>query len=142
MSAATGNAPAEAVPLRLKPGDDLREALQRALAESHCTAAFVVAGIGSLARASLRLADAIEPVSIDGPLELLTLSGTLSPAGPHLHASVADAAGRVMGGHVGRGCFVRTTAEVLLMLLPSFTFAREPDAATNYAELIVRPRYP
>ena len=38
---------------------------------------------------------------------------TLSPDGAHLHGSVADANGEVMGGHVMPGCIVRTTAEVV-----------------------------
>jgi predicted DNA-binding protein with PD1-like motif len=38
------------------------------------------------------------------------------------------------------GCIVRTTAEVLLTLLPEWEFAREPDAATGFDELVVRAR--
>ena len=46
--------------------------------------------------------------------------------------------GEVFGAHVAPGCFVRTTAEVLLALLPEWAFAREPDALTGYGELVVR----
>lgn len=35
---------------------------------------------------------------------------------------------------------LRATAEVLLALLPQWEFAREPDAATGYDELVVRSR--
>jgi predicted DNA-binding protein with PD1-like motif len=128
------------LPMRIAPGEDLREALQRVLDEHKCRAAFVVGGIGSLAPGALRLADAADATRFDGPLELLSLSGTLSPDGPHLHAAVADATGRVTGGHVGRGCIVRTTVEVLLVLLPEWSFARAFDPATGYAELRVHPR--
>jgi predicted DNA-binding protein with PD1-like motif len=127
----------EPLPLRLSPGADLREALQAALAQRQAQAAFVIAGIGSLLHAQLRLADAAQATRIDGPLEILSLAGTLSPEGPHLHIAVADAQGRVTGGHVVAGCTVRTTAEVLLGLLPGWRFAREPDAATGYAELAI-----
>lgn len=126
------------IPLRLSPGDDLRDALQRALQASGAQAAFVVAGIGSLRPARLRLAGAEGAQVIDGDTEILTLSGTLSPSGPHLHASVSDAEGRVVGGHVMPGCIVRTTAEVLLCRLDAWAFAREPDGATGFAELKVR----
>ena len=44
----------------------------------------------------------------------------------------------VTGGHVAYGCTVRTTAEVLLALLPDWRFSREPDAATGFDELVVR----
>jgi hypothetical protein len=35
---------------------------------------------------------------------------------------------------------VRTTAEVLLALLPEREFSREPDEQTGYDELVVRAR--
>lgn len=119
--------------LRLNPGDDLRGAL-----EAREFTGFVVAGIGSLAQAQLRLAGEPAPTFIAGPLEILTLSGSLTPDGAHLHASVSDASGRVLGGHVCAGCEVRTTAELLIAPLPAGSLTREFDAATGYPELIVR----
>jgi predicted DNA-binding protein with PD1-like motif len=128
------------LPLRLNPGDDLRAALSGALSSLGGEAAFVVAGIGSLSEARLRFAGRDVPRHVVGDLEILTLSGTLGAGGPHLHASVADADGRVFGGHVAPGCIVRTTAEVLLAVLDDVTFTREPDAATGFAELAIQPR--
>jgi predicted DNA-binding protein with PD1-like motif len=128
------------LPLRLSPGDDLRAALSAAIAAAGVEAAFVVAGIGSLREARLRLAGRDAPRHVVGDLEILTLSGTLGAGGAHLHMSVSDADGRVLGGHVSPGCVVRTTAEVLLALLDDVRFTREPDAATGYAELHVWPR--
>ena len=128
------------LPLRLDPGDDLRAALSAALAAHGAEAAFVLAGIGSLREARLRFAGRDELQHAVGDLEILTLSGTLGAGGSHLHASLSDADGRVFGGHVAPGCIVRTTAEVLLAVLADATFTREPDAATGYAELVLRPR--
>jgi predicted DNA-binding protein with PD1-like motif len=128
------------LPLRLLPGDDLRGALEAALATRGGSAAFVLAGIGSLAATRLRLAGAEAPCTLDGDVEILTLSGSLAGNGAHLHMSVADASGRVLGGHVAPGCTVRTTAELLVALLPDWQFAREPDAVTGYAELVLRER--
>jgi predicted DNA-binding protein with PD1-like motif len=128
------------LPLRLSPGDDLRAALSDAVAAQGVEAAFVVAGIGSLREASLRFAGRDTLQHTVGDLEILTLSGTLGAGGAHLHASLSDADGRVFGGHVAPGCIVRTTAEILLALLDDVRFAREPDAATGYAELAIRPR--
>ena len=68
------------------------------------------------------------------------MAGSVSPDGAHLHMSVSDPAGRVYGGHVAPGCIVRTTAELLLVLLPALEFARELDPATGFTELVVRPR--
>src|ERR1700758_287062 len=105
------------LPLRLNPGADLRAALSTALSAFHGEAAFVVAGVGSLCEARLRFAGRENLQCVVGDLELLTLSGTRGAGGPHLHASLSDAQGRVFGGHVAPGCIVRTTAEVLLAVL-------------------------
>jgi uncharacterized protein len=126
-------------PVRLSPGDDLRGALDGVLRELGLTAAFVLQGIGSLSVAQLRFAGLEDPTALRGDLEILTLAGSLSPDGAHLHISVADARGQVFGGHVAPGCTVRTTAEILLALLPGHRFAREHDAQTGFVELVIRP---
>ncbi|MBC7452706.1 MAG: DUF296 domain-containing protein [Massilia sp.] len=128
--------------LRLSPGDDLRAGLVKAFADlsrTHgVTAGCVISSVGSLSRAVLRYAAEDRGTEIVAPLELITLSGTLSPDGVHLHASIADAQGRMTGGHLMPGCIVRTTAEVVLALLPEWEFGREVDAATGFKELVVR----
>ena len=106
----------KALPLRITPGVDLRLALEGALATGDANAAFVISGIGSLRQARLRLAGKTEPDTIEGCLEILTLAGTLSGDGVHVHVSIASAEGRVTGRHVAYGCSVRTTAEELLVL--------------------------
>jgi len=127
----------QAFPVRLLPGDDLRRALEACVAERRLSAAFVLAGIGSLKPACIRLAGEEGASTLAGDLELLTLAGTIAASGSHLHASVSDAGGRVVGGHVAYGCTVRTTAEVLLALLPGWRFTREADARTGWAELVI-----
>ena len=128
--------------LRLVPGDDLRGSLEAAfgkLSKAHgISAACIVSAVGSLSRAVLRYADKSSGSDINAPLELLMLSGTLSPDGAHLHASVADESGEVRGGHLLPGCIVRTTAEVVIALLPGWEFRRELDAATGFNELVPR----
>ncbi len=136
------NPPMHIEALRLSPGDDLRLALQAAwagLSTAHgVQAGCVVSAVGSLHDAVLRLAAEPGGTRISGPLELLTLSGTFSAQGPHLHASVSRADGSVCGGHLLPGCTVRTTAEVVLALLPGWQFSRQLDAATGFAELVAR----
>lgn len=129
--------------LRLSPGQDLRSALNTAFAqlqaEQDATAACIISAVGSLSRAVLRYANQPEGTLLVEPLELITLSGTLSPDGPHLHASVATAGGEMRGGHVMAGCIVRTTAEIVLAPLPGWVFTREHDAQTGFKELVARP---
>jgi len=126
------------LPIRLPPGVDLRRALEGLVGSRDTDSAFVLAGVGSLVAATLRYADETLEARLAGPLEIVSLSGSLSPAGPHLHMSVSDASGRVHGGHVCYGNEVRTTAEVLLALLPRGSLTREHDAKTGFMELVVR----
>ena len=121
--------------LRLVPGQDLRAALEAA-----ADSAFVLAGIGSLSHTALRLAGAEVLLQEDGDFELLSLSGSIAANGAHLHASLARADGSVIGGHVAPGCIVRTTAELLLALLPEWQLRREPDPRTGFPELRARRR--
>ncbi|KND62221.1 hypothetical protein BVER_01856c [Candidatus Burkholderia verschuerenii] len=124
--------------LRLSPGDDLRLSLDRAFQARGASAAFVLQGIGSLSVAMLRYAGRDAAAELRGDFEILTLAGSLSAQGPHLHMSISDADGRVSGGHVTAGCIVRTTAEIVVALLPDERYTREHDAATGFAELVIR----
>lgn len=135
--------PIQTLVLRLNPGEDLRSTLTKAFAQlqadQQTTAACIISAVGSLSRAVLRYADQPEGALLEEPLELITLSGTLSPDGVHLHASVATARGDMRGGHVMPGCIVRTTAEIVLAPLPGWVFTREHDARTGFKELVARP---
>ncbi|MGQ2980003.1 MAG: PPC domain-containing DNA-binding protein [Polaromonas sp.] len=132
------------LPIRLSPGDDLRAAIEAAVRGADCRAAFVISGIGSLSSAGLRFAGAAQPRRFTGDIEILSLAGSIAFDGArsssHLHMALSTASGEVFGGHVAPGCTVRTTAEVLLALLPDWEFSRAPDAATGYQELVVRAR--
>jgi len=126
------------LPIRLSPGADIRRALEEAVRSQSTDSAFVISGIGSLTKARLRYAGEPTESTIAGPLEILSLSGSLTSSGAHLHMAVSDAWGRVYGGHAGYGNVVRTTAEILLALLPDGELTREHDAVTGFNELVVR----
>jgi predicted DNA-binding protein with PD1-like motif len=128
------------VPLRLQPGDDLRLALEAWMGEQQEQAGCLISAVGSVSVAQLRLAGAAEATAIHGDLEILSLSGTLSPDGAHLHIAIADSKGAVIGGHLCAGSLVCTTAELVIGLLPAWRFNRELDPATGHAELRINPR--
>lgn len=130
----------QTLPVRLVPGDDLRNTLEAIARNQPINAAFVLQGIGSLSAANLRYAGIDQPALLERDLEILTLAGSLGPDGAHLHMSVSDSTGRVYGGHVSPGCIVRTTAEILLASLDGFRFSREFDSATGFPELSIHPQ--
>ena len=110
------------------------------MGEQQEQAGCVISAVGSLSVAQLRLAGAAEATAIHGELEILSLSGTLSPDGAHLHIAIADGSGAVIGGHLCAGSLVRTTAELVIGLLPDWQFSRELDPATGYPELRITPQ--
>ncbi|WP_353471304.1 DNA-binding protein [Salipiger sp. H15] len=121
--------------LRLLPGDDLRAALDAAFVAEREHAGFVVACVGSLSTVCLRPAGLDSALSLQVTLEIVSLSGTFSEQGPHLHIAVSDSKGAMLGGHLLEGSIVRTTAEVILGLAPVH-FRRALDPRTGYPELL------
>jgi uncharacterized protein len=130
----------QAVPFRLHPGDDLKTRLDRLAWEQGWRAACILTCVGSLSRATLRFADSSKLTEVKGPLEIVSLAGTIASfGGSHLHISVADRNGTVVGGHVKEGCIIRTTAEIVLATLDGYAFHREIDPDTGFPELVVGP---
>ena len=125
--------------LRLKPGDDLRKQLIAFTQTHHIVAGTMITCVGSLTVATLRLANQEGPSVYRGHFEIVSLVGTLSTNGSHLHLAVSDSTGRTIGGHLLDGCRVYTTAEIVLGELPQLEFRRETDATFGYQELVVRP---
>ena len=126
--------------LRLRPGDDLVAGLEAARDDLRAPALAVAACVGSLRNARLRHAGRDGATAYDGDWEIVSLSGTLDPAHRHLHLSMADADGRVVGGHLLPGATVRTTAEVVLLILDDLAFSRAPCPLSGYDELVVSRR--
>ena len=128
----------QSIALRLAPHCDLKRSLIQIAAENGWHAAAVTTIVGSLLSANLRYANQKESVRIEGPLEIVAVSGTLGGSSAHLHIAVSDGHGRVYGGHLVDGCAVFTTAEIVLTVLNDVAFERELDPATGYLELKVR----
>ncbi|ALW85091.1 hypothetical protein AUC43_08310 [Hymenobacter sedentarius] len=125
--------------LRLHPGDDLRQQLTAFVQAHHIVAGTMLTCVGSLTVTTLRLANQEGPTEYRGHFEIVSLVGTLSTNGSHLHLAVSDSTGRTIGGHLLDGCRIYTTAEIVLGELPELDFRREPDPTFGYQELVVHP---
>ena len=125
--------------LRLRPGQDLRQELAAFAKTQQLSAAWIVTAVGSLTDCHLRFAGRDRGFRASGPFELVSLTGTLSPDGPHLHACLSDGDGQTIGGHLLDGTLVYTTCEIVVGATSAFAFTRELDPASGYAELVVRP---
>ena len=130
----------QTVVLRVGPNTDLKDALQEAVETYHIQAGCIVSCVGSLNSVRLRLADKNDFTDFPGKHEIVSLVGTLSPEGLHLHMSASDASGRTVGGHLVQGNPVYTTAEIVIGIFPKLRFERKLDPATGSKELnVVRP---
>jgi predicted DNA-binding protein with PD1-like motif len=122
---------------RLLPGQDLRDALDRFVAERQIQAGCVLCGVGSLTRAKLRLANDSEHTQFEGPFEIVSITGTLSVHGSHVHVSISAGDGRTLGGHLVTGCTIYTTAELVVGVIPGVIYRREYCQDSGYDELVV-----
>lgn len=125
--------------LRLKPEQDLRQALETFTQEKDIKAGFILTAIGSLKQANIRFANQSISTVLQDKFEILSLNGTLSKSGIHLHIAIADCQGKTIGGHLETGCIIYTTAEIVIGVSEDFAFTRTIDAQTGYKELEVLP---
>ncbi|MCB0530400.1 MAG: DNA-binding protein [Saprospiraceae bacterium] len=121
--------------IRLTPGQDLRNSLDDFTMERRLGAGYVITCVGSLKRVVIRPADRNEPTVLERKCEIVSLTGTLSADGSHLHIAVSDGAGATFGGHLLPGSLVYTTAEIVIGDLEDVIFKREIDGETGYKEL-------
>ena len=75
---------------------------------------------------------------LTGPFEILSLNGTLSLDGVHLHLCISDHKGQTYGGHLLDNCLIHTTCELVIAEIPGHTFTRELDPQTKYMELKIK----
>ena len=100
--------------IRFLPGQDLKKELVTFVEENNIKAGFILTCVGSLVQATLRMAGAKVIKIYDDKYEILSLVGTLSPDGLHLHVALSDDQGHVIGGHLMEGCIINVTAENLV----------------------------
>ncbi len=132
--------PMETLVVRLRPGDDVYTRLQQIVEAEQIEAGCVLACVGSMQKVALRFANKPEAVLLDSKHEVVSLSGTLSCNGSHLHMSIADSQGNTVGGHLMPGGQVFTTLEIVIGILPELSFVREMDRESGFRELVVRHR--
>jgi predicted DNA-binding protein with PD1-like motif len=120
---------------RLKPGQDLKTTIQELVNERQIKAGWVSTCVGSLTNYNIRFANQSEGSSDSGHFEIVSLTGTVSVNGSHLHISISDSTGKTIGGHLLEGCIIYTTAEIVILSSNEFVFKREQDGTTPWEEL-------
>lgn len=125
---------------RLKPGQDLKKGILQFVHDNQIQAGWISTCVGSLTHYHIRFAN--QPVGNTGigHFEILSVSGTVSVNGAHLHISISDSTGNAIGGHLLDGNIVYTTAEIVILSSDAFIFKREKDGTTDWEELQVEQK--
>ena len=126
--------------LRMEPGEDPRLVLETFAKDKNILAASITSAVGSFSQSALRFADQNSSVILTGKKEVVSLTGTISANGPHIHVSLADDKGQMIGGHLALGSTVYTTLEVVLEAYPEVIFERKKDIRTGHDELFFRKK--
>lgn len=143
--------------VRLAPGEDVFEGL-RAVCERHALRSGRIATmIGSLRSASLVCVTPdpanpgrvvyLEPRTVDGPLELITVQGVFGPddtgaVSIHLHAQVAGEDLHPLAGHLadtGKNRIL-ATAEIVIDVFDGVEFRRSLDEETGFVLFKIFPK--
>jgi len=96
--------------------------------------------VGSLTDYTLRFANQKEGIHGSGHFEIISLTGTVSVNGSHLHISISDSTGKTIGGHLLDGCKIYTTAEIVIGSTKAYEFTRKKDGTTEWEELQVNEK--
>lgn len=128
------------VAFRLKPGEDLKGGIEKVVKENNISAGWVATAVGSLTDFAIRFANQPEAATGKGHFEIISLVGTVSVNGSHLHISISDSTGQTIGGHLVKGCKVYTTAEIIIQSASKYEFKREKDGITPWEELQIKEK--
>lgn len=126
--------------IRLKKGADLKKEISRICLDNGFDTAIVLSAVGCVDRVKIRLAKAINYLEVDEDFEIVSLTGTVSKGKCHLHISLADEIGNVIGGHLSEGTIINTTCELVLGVLEECESKREFDDSTGYDEIVFRKK--
>ena len=125
---------------RLLPGQDLKKEIEAIVRQEHIEAGAVLTCVGSLTDVTLRTANQSEARKWHDHFEIVSLVGTLSTNGSHLHLSVSDSTGQTIGGHLLDGCRIYTTVELVIGVMTDLVYERQTDPTFGYKELTIRKK--
>lgn len=125
---------------RLTKGADLKREIVAYANKHHITSGTILSCVGCIEHFNVRLAGAKDYLDIAGDFEIVSITGTISENGVHIHIAVSDNKGNTFGGHLKEGCIINTTAEIVLLELDNYQFTREYDEKTGYDELVIKEK--
>ena len=148
---------------RVHPESDILLEIKRIAKECDVRCGVIISLVGSLKNATIRsifdpesqhlvynnkTGEKVEQVKvydvvkIDGPLEIVTATGTISEdSGAHVHVVLSKSGTDLYAGHLMEGSLVYTTVEMFLLLMPNVSSKRIFDRETGHKELVLEMRH-
>ncbi|MFL5772895.1 MAG: PPC domain-containing DNA-binding protein [Flavisolibacter sp.] len=120
---------------RLNPGQDLKKEIEIYVRNKNILAGWISTCVGSLTTYNIRFANQPGGSKGSGHFEIISLTGTVSLNGSHLHIGISDNNGKTLGGHLLEENIIYTTAEIVISELKDHVFTREYDETTSFNEL-------
>ena len=100
---------------RLHRGDDLKQSILEFCRMNNINSGIIACAVGCCSKVRFRLAGAESFYEDEKDYEIVSIMGTISKDGVHIHISFADDTGKVVGGHLSDGCIINTTCEVSII---------------------------
>ena len=122
---------------RLHRGDDLKQSILEFCKMNNINSGIMACAVGCCSKVRFRLAGAESFYEDERDYEIVSIMGTISKDGVHIHISFADDTGKVVGGHLSGGCIINTTCEVSIIETNKYKLSREYDEETCYKELVI-----
>ncbi|MCA9359235.1 DNA-binding protein [Candidatus Kaiserbacteria bacterium] len=124
---------------RIKEGELFRESIEKRCAEAGVEAGVILSAVGGFQKLILRMPilpnqEKHTVKELEGPFEIVSINGTISPNDCHIHVSASDQDGVCIGGHLKEGTTVKNTAEVVIGVFDDVVFERNMDGQTGYKE--------
>jgi predicted DNA-binding protein with PD1-like motif len=127
------------ITFRLKQGQLLKEEIKKVVQKNNIQAGVLLSMAGGLENAVLRMAGSTPDNQIikewNKRFEIVSGTGTVSVNGCHIHLSLSDADGNVIGGHLRDGCKIMYTVEVVIGIFEGVLYKRVVDNETGFKEL-------
>ncbi len=123
---------------RLTKGQDLKQEIVKFVKDNNIEAGIIKCGVGCVSEARFRLADGKSIMHKKKNYEIVSIMGTVSKNGCHIHISFSANDGTTIGGHLLEGTLINTTAEICIEKLENYIFSRELDSNTGYKELVIK----
>lgn len=122
---------------RLTKGMDLKKEIVKYCNDNDIKAGIIGACVGCCYEINFRLAGGEAFYHKIADHEIVSMTGTISEDGVHIHVSFSDDKGVTVGGHLNDGCFVNSTAEICIIEIDNYKLTRPFDESTGYKELNV-----